>query len=577
MAALWYKETREVVCNYRIVLGEKKKNETKESRKQKKRRKKEEEEEPAVDRIVTAVEHTHTLGKGDIASKHHTTRDRIVSVWKGDIASHNHTTGDRFVSVWKGDIASPHHTTGDRIVSVWKGDIASHHHTHLTEHNKMNAKRTETQFILAQQKIPENSKTQPIDVVHKQQMQLNEKPQNESNIKQSVTTRQYMCECCFDYMRYYAEYVPLKTCKSGVKHYEITVHSLVMDREIEEGTTQRTKHKKQAPTLSDILYTSEQGDTIYCEPITDNLQPREIQCRTENWTDSWKHALSSLTDASISMQGYLCKMTASKFNSRGTLDKIQRRWFVLRGNYMTYYKTNLHTQPKSDKCVNLLGYKVNPVVHAKSKYAFELISAPKENQHKKSKSMKKNNYDQRYPSNTSFVERTKFILIPDLDVNEHKQREIRDKWVKSLRLATKGAFLWDVLLNLKVESPLAAAVDGDPTHRSSYDPHQHHHGHGYHAHGAQDHITSHTAFTSPHPHAHPQSVGTPPPSSSHGGYHSSYSKRNKGYHQSVLSAGHKNFKHSSDSLQAYSRRKYKQGNPNKKIGGNTQDYPDYRM
>eukprot|EP01083_Nonionella_stella_P280766 955182_1 len=235
MAALWYKETREVVCNYRIVLGDKKKNENKESRKQKKRRKKEEEEEPAVDRIVTAVEHTHTLGKGDIASKHHTTRDRIVSVWKGDIASRPHCL------------------------------CVDHHHTHLTEHNKMNAKRTETQFILAQQKIPENSKMQPSNMIHKQQMQLNEKPQNESNIKQSVTTRQYMCECCFDYMRYYAEYVPLKTCKSGVKHYEITVHSLVMDREIEEGTTQRTKHKKQAPTLSDILYTSEQEDTIYKE------------------------------------------------------------------------------------------------------------------------------------------------------------------------------------------------------------------------------------------------------------------------------------------------------------------------
>eukprot|EP01084_Bolivina_argentea_P000671 1234_1 len=254
MAALWYKETREVVCNYRIVSGDKKKNENKESRKQKKRRKKEEEEEePAVDRIVTAVEHTHTLGKGDIASKHHTTRDRIVSVWIGDIASLSHTTRDRIVSVWKGDIASHNHTTGDRIVSVWrdsnadnqypasdhttsvwKGNINiiqhphkrhpiaipkqeiqeitrtqtqditneqqkemqethrevkcigyyAHTHTHPTEHNKMNAKRTETQFILAQQKIPENSKMQPSNMIHKQQMQLNEKPQNESNIKQ---------------------------------------------------------------------------------------------------------------------------------------------------------------------------------------------------------------------------------------------------------------------------------------------------------------------------------------------------------------------------------------------------------
>merc|ERR1719189_1300121 len=110
------------------------------------------------------------------------------------------------------------------------------------------------------------------------------------------------------------------------------------------------KHNKSAPTLSDILYTSQEGDTIYQEPITDNLTPREIQCRTENWTDSWKNALNSLTDASISMQGYLCKMTASKWNSRGTLDKIQRRWFVLRGNFMTYFKTNVHVQPKADKC-----------------------------------------------------------------------------------------------------------------------------------------------------------------------------------------------------------------------------------
>eukprot|EP01083_Nonionella_stella_P218628 783877_1 len=43
---------------------------------------------------------------------------------------------------------------------------------HHTEYNKMNAKRTETQDILAQQKIRENSKTPPIDIVHEQQNEL---------------------------------------------------------------------------------------------------------------------------------------------------------------------------------------------------------------------------------------------------------------------------------------------------------------------------------------------------------------------------------------------------------------------
>merc|ERR1712048_978994 len=165
-------------------------------------------------------------------------------------------------------------------------------------------------------------------------------------------------------------------------------------------------HHKSSMTLSDILYTSEHGDTIYREPLTDTLRPREIQCRTENWSDSWKNALNSLTDASVSMQGYLCKMTASKWNSRGTLDKIQRRWFVLRANYLTYFKTNLHTQPKSDKCVNVLNYKVNPVIHSKSKFAFELISAPKTNPHKKSSS----NPNSPSPSSQDqCLERTKFI------------------------------------------------------------------------------------------------------------------------------------------------------------------------
>ena len=146
---------------------------------------------------------------------------------------------------------------------------------------------------------------------------------------------------------------------------------------LRSGSSSSEQGHGKSPTLSEVLYTSQFGDTIYQEPMADSLSPREIQCRTEEWDVSWKAALQQLDDASISMQGYLCKMTASKWNSRGTLDKIQRRWFVVRGNLMTYFKTNVHVQPKSDKCVDLTDYKINPVVHSKSKFAFELISPPK--------------------------------------------------------------------------------------------------------------------------------------------------------------------------------------------------------
>ena len=367
------------------------------------------------------------------------------------------------------------------------------------------------------------------------------------------------------------------------------------------------KHNKSQPTLSDILYTSQYGDKIYQEPITDNLAPREIQCRTENWTDSWKNALNSLTDASISMQGYLCKMTASKWNSRGTLDKIQRRWFVLRGNYMTYYKTNLHTQPKSDKCVDLTGYKVNPVVHSKSEYAFELISPPKENIHKKSKSQKKSsmgfgsntnlhhhgNYQPKYSPhyhddhdhhdpysnispknniNRDYFERTKFILIPDLDVNEDKQKQIRDKWVKSLRLATKGAFLWDILLNLQIEN--------NPNYYNNNDDNYHDHSPSHSKHGQHAHSTSNM-----HHQQHAQSSSYAHGSSS---YHNLHSTHHHGggnsapRHPQVISSGNQSplsqSNNNHDNHFQYNRRQYssnKRQQNSSRMGGNTQDYPDY--
>ncbi len=308
-------------------------------------------------------------------------------------------------------------------------------------------------------------------------------------------------------------------------------------------------HSKNNKTLCEILYTSELGDEIYREPIKESnsknamIEIREIQCRTENWTDSWKNAINSLTDASISMQGYLCKMTASKWNSRGTLDKIQRRWFVLRGNYMTYYKTNLHTQPKSDKCVNLLNYKVNPIKHEKSPYAFELISTPKENIHKKQKNVSKH------------LERTKFILIPDLDCNIEKQKEIRDKWVKSLRLATKGAFLWDVLLNIPIQSSSNNNIHST-SQTSLY--------HSYRGRQAKHNNSNQNN------------------NNNNDNNNTKFTYNSQSHHSTVKSGPVNTFgysaspKHSNSPKNTYNKRQYSgYKGSGRRIGGNTQDYPDY--
>jgi len=289
---------------------------------------------------------------------------------------------------------------------------------------------------------------------------------------------------------------------------------------------------------------------------------------------SWKEALQGLDDASISMQGYLCKMTASKWNSRGTLDKIQRRWFVLKGNYMTYFKTNIHNRyngPKSDKCVNLMHYKVNPVIHSKSKFAFELISPPKPK--KKGKSHRhRGDYPQvtgspyaAHSSHHETLERTKFVLIPDLEAEgDSLQREIRDKWVKSLRLAAKGPVLWDVLLHLQTSEDAETA---SLSHSQSL-PHHHQH---------SEFITSshHGVPTVPHHHSkHAQTAFT---TSSSGGYgRSNASGRNSSGRNASGRSSHGSKPNRNQTQSTISHRSTTRPSRSKhRVGGNTADYPDY--
>merc|ERR1712087_83978 len=230
----------------------------------------------------------------------------------------------------------------------------------------------------------------------------------------------------------------------------------------------------------------------------------------------------------------------------GTLDKIQRRWFVLKGNYMTYFKTNVHAEPKSDKCVDLTDFKINPVAHPRSKFAFELISPPKPK--KKSKSHRLHRHRDQvqgspYNHHQGQVERTKFVLIHDLEARtDSKQREIRDKWVKSLRLAAKGPVLWDVLLNLNCNEDI-------DTHHGTHDYGQ---GHSKH---------SQTAFTT-------STTGKLYAERGHSHYGNGGHSPNAGPQRAhtARAARHSAISHRSTGAKPRAHRP---------VGGNTADYPDY--
>merc|ERR1712129_448187 len=154
------------------------------------------------------------------------------------------------------------------------------------------------------------------------------------------------------------------------------------------------------------------------------------------------------------------------------------------------------------------------------------------------------------------LERTKFVLIPDLDVDENKQRLIRDKWVKSLRLATKGAFLWDVLL--KLSAPTTAAQSHSQNgHHSEYPMDEH------------SHLPTHSMSAKRSMHkkrsSHSLSVNSNRNQLHH--HHVIHPHQHKG---SDILINHSPRNQASNAEFTYKKRAYKRD-----VGGNTQDYADY--
>jgi len=193
---------------------------------------------------------------------------------------------------------------------------------------------------------------------------------------------------------------------------------------------EENKHER-FKTLSDLLYLSPTGD-INKEPIEGEIPVRDVQMKIRECNEVWRRAIAGLEDATISLEGYLVTLTSSRFGRM----KKQKRWFVLKGCYLTYFKTFNDSKPKRDKCLNITAYTINPVTHKESKFAFEIISPPME--------LHTNNA----------VERIKFTLMPDDDnTDEDKLRQVQTKWIKALRFSSKGGNMWQQMLHLVTSMP----------------------------------------------------------------------------------------------------------------------------
>jgi len=140
-----------------------------------------------------------------------------------------------------------------------------------------------------------------------------------------------------------------------------------------------------------------------------NLKYNGLDC-------SYKLAMNSIKEPCIFMQGYLCKVNGS---SNGSLfqkkERLQSRWFVLKGKYLTYFKSHLKYAPSSDRCLDLTDYVIQACRHELGEFGIELISPRKPD------------------SNL----RKRFVLLCTYKDQPLAEKR-RDNWVKALKIASKN-------------------------------------------------------------------------------------------------------------------------------------------
>lgn len=97
--------------------------------------------------------------------------------------------------------------------------------------------------------------------------------------------------------------------------------------------------------------------------------------RYSNWHTTYSDALTKVEHPCILMQGWLYKTgrPSGIFNKQA----LHRRWFLLKGPYLTYLKSNLHSKPTKDKCLEISGCEIRSLTgHTKGEYAIEILSIP---------------------------------------------------------------------------------------------------------------------------------------------------------------------------------------------------------
>jgi len=136
-----------------------------------------------------------------------------------------------------------------------------------------------------------------------------------------------------------------------------------------------------------------------------NLKYNGLDC-------SYKLAMNSIKEPCIFMQGYLCKVNGSSSGWIQRKERLQSRWFVLKGKYLTYFKSHLKYAPSSDRCLDLTDYVINPCSHELGEFGIELISPRKPD------------------SNL----RKRFVLLCTYKDQPLAEKR-RDNWVKALKFA----------------------------------------------------------------------------------------------------------------------------------------------
>eukprot|EP01083_Nonionella_stella_P075534 205393_1 len=242
---------------------------------------------------------------------------------------------------------------------------------------------------------------------------------------------------------------------------------------------QRSFHKRtgsvrlRANIVNNVLLSTAHADS----------SAKENSIRYSNFASIYSEAMESLECPCLFMEGWLFKMgrTGSIFSR----PQLHRRWFVLKGQFFTYFKSHLHAKPQKDKCLDLRKAIIRPMAgHSKGKFAIEIIVSSSPGERRRLSSYGSESADQPAQptggtSGTSVTDTTELFEVTDdhdtlmkkvatlrprtsnSTASEDGERfvlfatcvEERNKWIVAMQCASQGPlFEQDDLARLECKS-----------------------------------------------------------------------------------------------------------------------------